>query len=75
MKMFKEFWEEEDGIATVEILLILAVLIVIAVIFRKAIVNWVKGIAEKLFGDATTGVTDAEKDLTLTPTKIPGTGT
>lgn len=72
MKMFKEFWEEEDGIATVEILLILAVLIVIAIIFRKTIVNWVKGITDKLFNDATTGVTDAENAAsTISPTEIP----
>ena len=49
MGMFKEFWEEEDGIATVEILLILAVLIIIAIIFRNAIIKWVKNILANLF--------------------------
>ena len=49
MGMFKEFWEEEDGIATVEILLILAVLIIIAIIFRTAIIKWVKNILANLF--------------------------
>ena len=52
MNTLKEFWEEEDGIAVVEILLILAVLIAIAIIFRKAIVDWVTKPVEKLFGSA-----------------------
>lgn len=52
MKMLKEFWAEEDGIATVEILLILAVLIIIAILFRKTIVKWVEDILATLFPDA-----------------------
>jgi Flp pilus assembly pilin Flp len=47
--MLKEFWQEEDGLGTVEILLILAVLIVIAILFRNTIIEWVKGILAKLF--------------------------
>ena len=65
MKMFKEFWEEEDGIATVEILLILAVLIIIAVIFRKAIIDWVKKTVESLFGSADSGADTSEVDEIL----------
>jgi len=64
MKMFKEFWEEEDGIATVEILLILAVLIIIAVIFRKAIIDWVTKTVKSLFGSADTGAnTDKVEEI------------
>lgn len=62
MKMFKEFWEEEDGIATVEILLILAVLIVIAIIFRKAIVKWVQDTLGGIFGDANQGLEEGAKE-------------
>lgn len=50
--MLKEFWEEEEGIATVEILLILAVLIIIAIIFRKAIVEWVAKTVTSIFKGA-----------------------
>ena len=39
MKMLKKFWTEEDGITTIEILLILAVLIIIALLFRKTIIG------------------------------------
>lgn len=50
MNTLKEFWEEEDGgITVVEILLILAVVIVIAVLFREAIVGWVQRTIKTLF--------------------------
>lgn len=66
MGMLKEFWEEEDGIATVEILLILAVLIIIAIIFRNTIINWVKSIVSTIMPDAS--------DTTAQPSLAPGTG-
>ncbi|MEK8128580.1 Flp1 family type IVb pilin [Paenibacillus filicis] len=34
------FWKEEDGLGTLEILLIIAVLIIIAIAFRKWIMKW-----------------------------------
>jgi len=43
MNMMKSFmrnlWEEEDGLGTLEILLILAVLVIIAIAFRKWIMK------------------------------------
>jgi len=53
MNMLKQFWAEEDGFAVVELLLILAVLIVIAILFRNTIIEWVKGILGSLFPDST----------------------
>ena len=53
MKMLQEFWSEEEGIATVEILLILAVLVIIAIIFRKAIIDWVNNMIQNVFNNAT----------------------
>ncbi|MFD2673052.1 Flp1 family type IVb pilin [Marinicrinis sediminis] len=38
---WKAVWKEEKGLGTLEILLIIAVLVVIAVVFRKWIVSWV----------------------------------
>lgn len=64
MNMLKKFWMEEDGITTVEILLILAVLIVIAILFRNTIINWVKNILATLFPDPST--------TTGQPTLAPG---
>ena len=44
MNLLKRFMQEEDGLTTVEIVVILAVLVSIALIFRKSIINFVKGI-------------------------------
>jgi Flp pilus assembly pilin Flp len=38
----KEFWKDESGLGTVEIVVILAVLVSIALIFRKSIIAFVK---------------------------------
>ncbi|MCD1260379.1 hypothetical protein B5M42_016320 [Paenibacillus athensensis] len=46
MKRWKDawnrFWKNEEGIGTLEIILIIAVIVVIAVIFKDKIVSWVK---------------------------------
>lgn len=41
MKWMKAFWNDEEGLGTLEILLIVAVLIAVALAFRKYIVSWV----------------------------------
>jgi len=54
-KMIKAFIKEEDGINTVEIVVIVAVLVGLALIFRKAIFSFVNQVLDKLFnsgGDA-----------------------
>ena len=40
----KKLWNDEEGIGTLEILLIIAVLVAIAVVFRKQIIKWVNAI-------------------------------
>ena len=52
MKMLKNFLKEEDGMGTVEIVIIIAVLVSIAIIFRKAIVNWVTETLGSVFSGA-----------------------
>lgn len=42
----QRFWKEEDGIGTLEILLIIAVIVIIAIAFRKWIMKWVKQLFE-----------------------------
>ncbi|MBP1995242.1 Flp1 family type IVb pilin [Paenibacillus eucommiae] len=49
------FWREEDGLGTLEILLIVAVLVAIAIIFRKWIVHWFN----QLIGNANTDLKDS----------------
>ncbi len=52
--MLKRFWQEEEGMGTVEILLILAVLIIIALLFKDTIVKWVKQMLAIIFPDPET---------------------
>lgn len=43
MKNFmNEFWNDEEGLQTLEIMLIIAVIVAIALIFRKEIVAWIQ---------------------------------
>lgn len=63
-QQLSQFWQEEDGIGTLELLLIVAVLVIVAVAFRKWILSFIK----KLFGEANEelGSTGA-KDCLATP--------
>lgn len=49
MEMLKQFYEEEDGMGVVEIVMIIAALMCIALLFRKQIFNFAQGIMEKVF--------------------------
>lgn len=49
MKLFEAFIKEEDGLGTVEIILIIAVLVGIALVFRKHIITFVNDIIGKVF--------------------------
>lgn len=43
----RNLWYDEDGIGTLELLLIIAVLVAIAIVFRKWIIAWVNSLFEK----------------------------
>ncbi|TVY10118.1 Flp1 family type IVb pilin [Paenibacillus cremeus] len=49
---WSRFWNEEDGLGTLEILLIIAVLLIIGIAFRKWIVKWMG----QLFNSADTQI-------------------
>ncbi len=55
MNLIKGFFKEEDGMGTVEIVIIIAVLVTIAIIFRNAIKTWVTDTVASIFGSATGG--------------------
>lgn len=44
----KTFWNDEEGIETVEILLILSVLIAVAFLFKGRITTWVNGLFDTI---------------------------
>lgn len=45
----KRFWNEEEGMGTVELIIIIGVLVAVALIFRKAIVQFVNNLINKFF--------------------------
>ncbi|GAA3404585.1 Flp1 family type IVb pilin [Paenibacillus hodogayensis] len=66
------FWHDEEGLGTLELLLIVAVLVIVAVAFRK----WILAFIRKLFGEANTeldnkGVQDNCFSTPDTCTKLP----
>jgi Flp pilus assembly pilin Flp len=54
----KQFWKDEDGVGTLELLMIIAVIVIIAIAFRKWIMKWL----EELFSKADAGVSDQLKN-------------
>lgn len=53
LNLVKGFIKDEEGMGTVEIVVIIAVLVTIALIFRKAITQWVEDTLKDIFDDAT----------------------
>ena len=47
MTLLKKFWKEEDGFGTVELVILIGVLVAIALIFRKRIIEFVNGLMDK----------------------------
>ena len=52
LKTWKNFWEEEDGMGTVEIILIIVVLISLVIIFKEQLTKLVETIFEKIVKQA-----------------------
>lgn len=48
---WKTFWNDEEGLETIEILLILSVLIAIAIMFKEKIMDWVNKLFKKIDED------------------------
>ncbi|MFM9276816.1 Flp1 family type IVb pilin [Paenibacillus jiagnxiensis] len=43
----RKFWKEEDGLGTLEMILIIAILIAVAIIFREQISRIITGLLKK----------------------------
>lgn len=59
----KRFWNNEDGLGTLEMLLILAIIVIIAIAFRKWIVEWVN----RLFSDTNADIQNTKTIVPNTP--------
>lgn len=57
------FIRDEDGLGTVEIVVIIAVLVGLALIFRKALYEFVNQILDKIFKNSGEVVNDAGGDV------------
>lgn len=57
-KSFARFWRNEQGIGTLEIIIIIAVLVLVAFAFRQWILEWVTG----LFGSTDATIDDIQND-------------
>lgn len=47
----KNFWNDEEGLGTLEIILIAAVLVAVALLFRDRITSWVKQLLDNIGGE------------------------
>jgi len=65
----KRFVTEEDGMGTVEVIIIIAVLVGVALLFRNQLIKFVNSIIENLFPDAS----KLENNATSTQGKLKGT--
>ena len=55
LKMFmSKLWKEEEGLGTLEILLIVAVLVAVAMLFGNTLIEWVTDILEDISPEAPT---------------------
>lgn len=48
-EMLRRFWQEEEGMGTVEIVIIIGILVAVALIFRKALLSFVNQLMGKFF--------------------------
>ena len=49
LELIKDFCKEEEGMGTIEIVVIIAVLVALALVFKDAIGNFAKGLMDKFF--------------------------
>lgn len=65
LESVKRFIYEEDGLSTVEIVVIVAILVGLALVFRRQIFSLIDQIFDRIFKDA--GETTNRQDITTKP--------
>jgi len=55
----KRFWQDEKGMGTIEVVILIAVLVAVALIFKEGITSYVNRLMRKFFDE---GRTDVESD-------------
>lgn len=64
MNDLQKFWNEEDGMGTVEIVLIIAALVAVALLFRESITKFMTVALGNVFGKDTTNATKVTSSAT-----------
>jgi Flp pilus assembly pilin Flp len=62
MKTMRDFWRDETGMGTVEIILIIVVLIGLVIIFKKQLNDLVKKVFKKINSDSGSIISAAVRD-------------
>lgn len=62
VKFFKDFWYEEDAMGTIEIVIIIAVLVAIAIIFKDSIMAFVNELINSFFKSDQEGFNDIKPE-------------
>lgn len=62
LSFLKDFYYEEEGMGTVEIVIIIAVLIAIALIFKEGISKFANQLMNKFFNPDNAGTDDVTRD-------------
>lgn len=60
MDLLKQFYEEEEGMGTVEMVMIIAALMCVALLFRKQLMAFVNNIISTVFDDGLVEAPSAE---------------
>jgi len=47
--LLKKFWQEEDGMGTIEVVILIAVLVAVALLFKDGIEEFVNDMMDKFF--------------------------
>lgn len=51
MQWLKSFWEEEDGMGTIEMILIIVIIIALVIVFRKKLKALINTLFTRINGD------------------------
>ena len=53
MNELKEFWQDEEGAGTVEMVLLIAALVAVALLFRNRLIEFIQTALDNIFGSDT----------------------
>lgn len=64
MELLKRFWKEEEGMGTIELVMIIAALMCVALLFREQITSFVDKILKRVMAEELIEAPSAEGEAT-----------